>query len=67
VTSEPIAIELALTFAGDSPSGGARLSDATHERRFCGWLGLLAAIDALRAEAEDQHPSPHSRTPPCST
>jgi hypothetical protein len=45
MTRETIAIHLELEFDGDSLTG--RAADGTVEKRFSGWLGLLAAIDAL--------------------
>ena len=40
------AISLELSLAGDSLTGSASDGDG-HQREFCGWLGLVSAIEAL--------------------
>ncbi|WP_148288640.1 hypothetical protein [Ilumatobacter nonamiensis] len=64
---DPVLIHLDLTRAGDSLTGHARNDQGT-TRPFSGRLGLLAALDALVAEAETQlpgadHPGPTKSTP----
>ena len=48
------AISLEMHLAGDCLTGTAT-SAAGAERPFCGWLGLIAAIDGLLAEADPEH------------
>jgi FAD/FMN-containing dehydrogenase len=61
VSATPISIELELTFDDDRLVGRAHLAHGRW-RPFSGWLGLMAAIDALRAEAEDRERIPMSTT-----
>jgi len=54
VEGEAVTITLELRVAGDSLAGRA-VDGAGHARDFSGWLGLVAAIDALvPAAAEDE-------------
>lgn len=53
-----ISITLDLEVDGESLVGRAA-SGSGADREFCGWLGLMSALDALVAEA----PGPASRTP----
>jgi hypothetical protein len=46
MTEETISISLELQFAGDTLSGRASRGTGDH-KDFTGWIGLVAAIDAL--------------------
>jgi hypothetical protein len=60
--SRHIQIRLDLELDGDDLTGLA--TDGSATRRFCGWLGLIAALDALvRDEAADR-PAPPIQTAP---
>ena len=50
--STTTAISLELHLAGDCLTGTATSSTGV-ERPFCGWLGLIAAIDSMLADRED--------------
>jgi hypothetical protein len=46
MNTKTTAISLELNLAGDSLTGSASDRDG-HQREFCGWLGLVSAIEAL--------------------
>ena len=47
------AISLELSLAGDSLTGSASDRDG-HQRNFCGWLGLVSAIEALISPPDEE-------------
>jgi FAD/FMN-containing dehydrogenase len=52
MTSETISIALELSLSGDSLSGRAT-NGAAATREFSGWIGLLAAVDALLTDPQE--------------
>ena len=50
-----ISISLELEVDGDSLTGRAADGDGA-DREFCGWLGLMSALDALVADATSSTP-----------
>jgi hypothetical protein len=53
-TGEPRRLGLELSFQAERVEGRVYEDDGRLDRRFSGWLGLLAAIEAARAAAPAQ-------------